>query len=88
MNNTPYHIGDASLEHAIITNAFGYDVVMIRPVLVEMPDLPDDHKISSEEWQTIINAIDAAVKKIPPDPEPETMDEDEDGVGWQNDREH
>jgi len=54
------HVGDAGSDHAILTSAAGYDVAVLHPVTRDAPGLPPEHHLSPEEWQRIINLVDAA----------------------------
>jgi hypothetical protein len=59
--NAPYsHIGEATRESAILTNAGGYDVAVIERATVRAPGLTAEHHLTGEEWQRIINLVDAA----------------------------
>lgn len=56
MNDTPnFHIGDASPDSAFLTNSEGYDIAVLHPITAE-----DGHKLTPEQWQGIINLINAA----------------------------
>lgn len=51
----PYEkIGETTPECAFLTNSEGYDVATLSRI-----DQPD-HKLSNEEWQRLVNLIDAA----------------------------
>ena len=56
-------IGHADQRSAFITNRVGYDIVVIKRLSEEMPDLPPENQISDEQWQIIIDAVDAALEK-------------------------
>ena len=56
---TPYQkIGDAHREAAFLTNAEGYDVATL--CRITDPGLPADHHVTDDEWQGIIDLVDAA----------------------------
>jgi hypothetical protein len=63
---TTYHIGHADEEGALITAPTGHDVIVIRRLAVEMPHLPEENHISFKQWQTIIDAVDVALKDLNP----------------------
>ena len=59
--NTPYStIGHADQESALLTNAAGYDVAALERVTVRAPGLPQENHLTAEEWQQLINLVDAA----------------------------
>jgi len=63
-----YHIGHADQEGALITAPTGHDVIVIRRLAVERPYLPEENHISFKQWQTIIDAVDVALKDLNPEP--------------------
>ncbi len=61
MKPIQFTIGDASTEAAFITNAAGYDVATIQRYLPDVhPYLPGEHFIDGDQWQAVIDTIDAA----------------------------
>ena len=58
-NKLTFHIGDASSDHAFLTNSEGYDIAVLKPTATERK-LPEGHTLTPEQWQSIINLIDAA----------------------------
>lgn len=68
MKKPTYHIGHADQDSAFVTAASGHSIVVLRRVTVEMPDLPAENHISDNQWQRIIDAVDAAVKNLNPEP--------------------
>jgi hypothetical protein len=61
-----YHIGHADQEGALITAPTGHDVIVIRRLAVERPYLPEGNHISFKQWQTIIDAVDVALRDLNP----------------------
>ena len=63
---TPYtHVGDASTEHAFLTNAEGYDVAFLRRIEPSgWPDLQPENYMTDEQWQRTINLVNAAPKLL------------------------
>lgn len=66
--NTPkkptYHIGHAVEEQVFITSPTGHDIIVMRRMTVEMPDLPAENHISDNQWQRIIDAVDVALSAV------------------------
>ena len=60
IEHLPYSkIGDAHPESAFLTNKNGYDVAVLRRVLPK--NVTSEHQpLSDEQWQKMINLIDAA----------------------------
>jgi hypothetical protein len=54
------HVGDAGSNYAILTSAAGYDLAVLHPVTRDAPHLTPEHHLSPEEWQGIVNLVDAA----------------------------
>ena len=68
MKKPTYHIGHADRDSAFVTAASGHDIVVLRRLTVEMPDLPAENHISDDQWQRIIDVVDAAIKNLNPKP--------------------
>ena len=65
--NMTMNIGHADTRHCFITNHQGYDIAVLKRLSEEMPDLPIQNRISDEQWQTILDAIDTVVKNLNPE---------------------
>jgi hypothetical protein len=57
----PFTIGDAHLESALVTRDTGHDVASLRRFIPETdPGLEPGSYLSDEQWQALIDAVDAA----------------------------
>lgn len=58
------HIGDAGTEHAFLTSAGGCDLATLRPVTVDAPGLNQEHCMTPEEWQGMVDLVNAAPEML------------------------